>query len=58
MESYYKSRSEIRNVTFIFQKYKKKMKNEKNPYGFWKINKFIGNKKKMIGRLIIYRKSC
>ena len=38
MESGYKNIFKIRNITFIFQNLKKKLKNS---YGFWKINEFI-----------------
>ena len=45
MESYYKNIFKIRSVA--------SKKNWKNSYGFWKINKFIWNKKRY---LIIYLK--
>ena len=50
MESCHKNLSKIRNIMLIVQKiqtfFQKRKKKSKNLYGFWKISKFICNKKR------------
>ena len=52
--SCYENISGLRNAQFILQNYGKNVKNWKNSYGFWKIDKFISNEKRIGHQFVTY----